>query len=138
MKLENYKIFSNVSMGISVPDEWENVLEWFADEVEKGIKMKRIPPSTRASQVKEKYDSLRIYYSPYSEEVEDLIDIADAKIQMMQSKKPYHFNMSSQRNKISINIFFAEQDDAIKFFDFIKYEEVNSKIEELYSIMKKE
>lgn len=138
MKLENYKIFSNVSMGISVPKEWENVLEWFADEVEKGIKMKRIPPSTRASQVKEKYDSLRIYYSPYSEEVEDLIDIADAKIQMMQSKKPYHFNMSSQRNKISINIFFAEQNDAIKFFDFIKYEEVNSKIEELYSIMKKE
>ena len=135
---KKYRIFKEVGLGIYVPKKWENVLEWFGEETEKLMDAGTISRKTRASQVKEKYDTLRIYYSPYDERVENLVSMANAKVRMLESGKPYHMAINAQGEHVSIDVYFNDVKDALEFFSAIKYDEVDKNISEVYDRMKKE
>ncbi len=66
--------------GLECPLEWYEPLDKLGQKVEEGIKRGLLPKNIKASQVKEKFNELRVYYYPYHKLVERYIREAEKEV----------------------------------------------------------
>ncbi len=135
VNLAKHKIFSRVDLGISVPSSWLEILDWFGEETDKFMKMGQIPDTTRAVEVKEKFEDLRIYTNQANALLDRLIDVAQAKVRMLETGDDYYLALVASGNLVEIKIIFKTKEEASDMMEKLEYSEVKQYIE---NVMKKE
>ena len=80
-------IWDLMVFGIECPDAWYGPLDKLGRQVEAARAAGLIADWTKAEQVKEKWDSLRVYYNPYSDLVEKYIEEAEKEVAAIEAEK---------------------------------------------------
>jgi hypothetical protein len=79
-------IWDLMVFGLECPNAWYEPLDKLGQKIEEARKAGLIDAETRASQVKEKWYELRVYYYPYNDLVEQYIEEAEKEVAEIEAK----------------------------------------------------